>query len=70
MNLSICRSRGTMNLGYDSTAFDVQTGIEPTFVLCLGKNVEKAIPRKGRGEWGVEVSQRIVNKWFTMYGGV
>jgi hypothetical protein len=35
------RSTGS-DLGYDIAAFDVQTGIEPASVLCLGKMWRKA----------------------------
>jgi len=44
------------DLGCDITAFDMQTGIEPTSVLCLGKMWRKRIPANGRGEWGPEAS--------------
>jgi len=37
---------GTVDLGYDITAFDMQTGIEPASVLCLGKMWRKAFPAR------------------------
>ena len=39
------RSKGS-DLGYDITAFDMQTGIEPASVLCLGKMWRKAFPAR------------------------
>ena len=39
------RSTGS-DLGYDITAFDVQTGIEPASVLCFEKTWRKAFPAR------------------------
>ena len=35
-----------LDLGYDITAFDMQTGIEPASVLCLGKMWRKVFPAR------------------------
>jgi len=43
---SNCKGSYGSALGYDITAFDVQMGIEPASVLCLGKRWRKAFPAR------------------------
>ena len=62
----MCRSRGTGDLGYDITAFDMAVGIEPMSILCLGENVEKNISRVGTRRMAIGSSQGLVNKGFLM----
>ena len=42
--------------GYDITAFDMASEIEPASILCLGKMWRKRFPAGGRGEWCLEAS--------------